>query len=200
MTATAGCGAEAAIGRLTRLTSLLLSIDRTGTSASDPDRQLQLQLLGRSLSASGAGSGSSSDETCCHAGMAASGNTSLHELDLECTQELFDGELAAAAAALPDLRQLTISQPSWRSCLGLQGLKGAGLAAFSACRRLRDSSLLSCSDLEGQQLVTHVPQISSLARLQLYGSMRRMATDSDARQLREAFYLEHGRHLQVALR
>ena len=205
--APAGCGAEAAIGQLTRLTSLLLSIDGVGTTASDPAAPLQLQLLGRSVSAGGAGNGSSSDQTRCPAGVAANSNTSLQELTLECTGQLLDDELAAAAAALPDLRRLKISQPRWPDCTGLWGFKGAGLAAFSACPRLRDISLWQCVDVECQQLVTHVPQVGSLARLQhvlkpkycseLLGTD---TADDDARRVCEAFYLKHGRHLQVVRR
>ena len=202
----AGCGAEASIGQLTRLTSLLLSVDRrlsprlsahwSTSSTCNGDRRLQLQLLGGSGSGSDASNGSHGGNRSCPAGMAASGNTSLQELTLEWEPPLLDDELAAAAVALPDLRQLAL-RPSRDACPGLWGFKGAGLEAFGACHRLRDISLYQCNDVEGQQLVTHVPQISSHARLQLTNLMRPMVSDRDAQRLREAFHLKHGRHLQV---
>jgi hypothetical protein len=204
--AVAGCGAEASIGQLTCLTSLLLSVDKRlsphppanrSASSCNGDRRLQLQLLGSSRTASDASNGSHGGITSCPVGMAASSNTSLQELTLEWVPPLLDDELAAAAVALPDLRRLAI-RPSRGSCPGLWGFTGAGLGAFGACHRLRDISLCQCNDVEGQQLVMHVPQISSLARLQLSSMlMRPMLSDSDAQRLREAFYLKHGRHLQV---
>ena len=208
----AGYGAEAAIGRLMRLTSLHMSIDRTratpcstgrkreATGILDPGSSLQLQLLG----CSGASSSVQGSVSMCHSsssssssgslGTAARRNTSLQELCLQCSEGLTDDELAAAAAALPDLRQLVIqgkSDDPAKYVSGVAGLLGSRLAAFSACRRLRDISLSCCDDLDGQQLVRQLPRISSLVSLQLIECPR--VDISAMEQLEAAFRSEHGR-------
>lgn len=192
----AGCGIEAAIGQLTCLTSLHLSVGRTRTSLNTP---LKLQLLGCSGAAGGSsggrsGSGTSSN-TC--GGTVTRSNMGLQELSLQCIGRLSDDELAAAAAALPDLRRLEVSgHPS----LGYQPLRvlvGSGLAAFSACLRLRDISLRRCAALRGTQLVTQLPRISSLASVLIFDSSR--VFNSNVQELQAAFRQQHGRSLRVEL-
>jgi hypothetical protein len=190
---TAGCGAEAAIGQLTRLTSLHLSVDRRKDS---PDTTLQLQLLDCSGAASGSdggrsGSGSGSGRSSARSSMG------LQELSLECIGPLAADELAAAAAALPDLRRLEVSGHPYLNYGKLQGLVGSGLAAFGACQRLRNVLLRRCEDLEGQQLVMQLPQISSLASIQIENCWR--VDSSVVGELQAAFRREHGRTLRVEI-
>ena len=194
----AGCGAEAAIGQLTRLTSLHLSVSRV---KGRPSATLQLQLLGCGGAAggsagevcgSGNGSGRSSD-VC--GGTAARSSIGLQELSLECRGPLSDSELAAAAAAVPDLRRLEVSGHFDQRNVPLTGLTGSGLAAFTTCRRLRDVLLRHCACLEGQQLAMQLSQISSLASVQFENCPG--VSSSDVGELRAAFRRRHGRTLRV---
>jgi hypothetical protein len=117
--------AEAAIGQLTRLTSLHLSYHRHCTRLQRlalPEEMppsmlpltwqrhrlagapLQLQLLGCSRAARKAAS-STSAQRCSGNGSSnpvADCNTSLQNMELECLGPLSDDELAGAAGALPD--------------------------------------------------------------------------------------------------
>ena len=188
----AGCGAEAAIGQLTRLTSLHLSIDRGRRDVHFrkplPEPPLQLQLLGCSAHADNAG-GSGGGR------LALSGrNTSLQELMLEFSGHLCDDELAAAAAALPDLRRLRLGD-SPSAMIPVCGLRGVGLAAFSTCRRLRDISLEFCPELDPQQIATLLPDMRALASLNLEKCPR--LDSSSVRKLQVAFRAKQGRTLQV---
>jgi hypothetical protein len=190
----AGCGAEAAIGQLTFLTSLHLSVDRRKDS---PGTTLQLQLLG----CGGASSSSEGGATCRSSnvcgGTSARSSMGLQELSLECMGHLSDDELAAAATPLPDLRRLEVNGYFGQPHLLLRGLVGTGLAAFSACRRLRDISLRRCEVLEGQLLVTHLPQISSLASV--FISDCPDVNSRDVGELQAAFRHQYSRHLQAEL-
>lgn len=190
--AAAGCGAEAAIGQLTRLTSLHLSVDQREDS---PDTTLQLQLLGCSGPAGGSEGGATGHSSNVHGGPSARSSDGLQELSLECFGQLSDDELAAAAAALPDLRRLEVDGYYITEYKPLRGLVGSGLAAFSACRRLRDLSLLRCEMMEGQQLVMQLPRISSLASVLILDGTR--VSNSDVKELQTAFKHEHGRSLRV---
>ena len=157
---------------------------------------LQLQLLGcdrAAHAADGNGSGPGCDGSV-GSWPAASRNTSLQELRLSCANWLSDDELAAAAVALPDLRRLSVTGGN-NSVDMLRGLSGAGLAAFTACRRLRHIELPCSAVLEGQQLVTHVPQLTSLTSVWLTKSPQ--VDSSTATELQAAFRAKHGRHLQV---
>ena len=134
---------------------------------------LQLQLLGCNGAASAvdgeggapgcySGAGSSSSRP------AGQRNTGLQELHLHCKKWLTDDELAAAAAALPDLRRLSITAGKGDSGCVLHGLSGAALAAFSACRRLRDVTLPyrhECADLNAQQVVAQLAHLTSLTSI-----------------------------------
>ena len=63
---------------------------------------------------------------------------------------------------MPDLRQLKLAGGN-NNLDQFQGLSGAGLAAaFTACRRLRNIELPYSAGLEGQQLVAHLTQLTSL--------------------------------------
>ena len=121
----------------------------------------------------------------------------LQKLSLECFGQLSDDELAAAAAALPDLRRLEVGGYYRGEYKPLRGLVGSGLAAFSACRRLRDISLLLCEMLEGQQLVMQLPRINSLASLHIVDCPG--VTRSKVRKLQAAFRRQDDRNLQVDL-
>ena len=212
---TTGCGAEAAIGQLTRLTSLHMSIDRSIPYRNVPPggmphglqrltRQqrnmhgvpLQLQHLGCSETPHIAGGSrrSSSNGSGGSAADSTSRNTSLQELSLECMGPLSDDELSAAARAMPDLRRLDVV-----GCIcgqyALAGLFGARLAAFSACRRLRDISLRNAPNLDGRQLVRQLLQICSLASLQVRDCPG--VNSKAVGELQAAFQAEHGRHLSV---
>ena len=190
----AGCGAEAAIGQLTRLTSLHLSVDR---GEETPGTTLQLQLLGCSGAAGGSeggARGSGNGSRVC-GDTTARRNMGLQELSFECFGQLSDDELAAAAAALPDLRRLEVDGYYRGEYKPLRGLNGSGLAAFSACRRLRDICLRRCEEMRGQQLVTHLPRISSLASVLILDGSR--VSNGDVKQLQAAFKHEHGRSLRV---
>ncbi len=198
----AGSGAMAAIGQLTRLTSLHLSLDRTrldttpqlsGGAAGSAPAQLQLQLLGCNAAASAAGGDGSVPG--CHSSDGsgpAAGNTGLHELNLCCQGWLSDDELAAAAGAMPELRRLKVEGGDHISNQ-LRGLSGAGLAAFSVCRRLRDIMLLSGADLEGQQLVAQLPQLTSLTSFDIRECPG--VYSSTKSQLHAAFEAKHGRRI-----
>jgi hypothetical protein len=185
----AGYGVEAAIGKLTRLTSLHLRLENRS-----PGTPLQLQLLGcgRAASSSDSGGSSSGRSSDVCGGTTARSSVGLQELSLECRVLLSDDELAVAAAALPDLRLLDLDGHSRRDdapqC-------GSGLAAFSACRRLRNVSLRRFGDLEGMLLVMQVPQIASLASLHIEHC--RTVTSSVVTELQAEFRQEHGRNLRV---
>jgi hypothetical protein len=187
----AGYGVEAAIGKLTRLTSLHLKLIRLENRS--PGSPLQLQLLGCGGAASSSESGSGSSSDVC-GGSTARSSMGLQELSLKCRGLLSDDELAAAAAALPDLRLLDLDGHSGQDCAPLCG---SGLAAFSACRRLRNVSLRRFGDLEGTLLVMQVPQIASLASLHIEHC--RTVTSSAATELQAAFRQKHGRNLRVEL-
>jgi hypothetical protein len=209
----AGCGVEAAVGRLTRLTSLHLSVDRARTpqmAANPPSMQqppqpsrilspcppvpLRLQLLGCSGATS---SGSGSSGGCSSGGTAAGRNTGLQELALECWGSLSDAELAAAVAALPDLRRLDVVGGYQHTSEALVGLHGARLAAYGACLRLRHISLLRVAHVDGHKLVAQLPHIASLASLQVQGCPR--VSNSNVAELQAAFRAKHGRHLSMDL-
>ncbi len=180
----AGLGVEAAIGQLTRLTKLHLSVNRDQASRCIRKRGreaagtlerfqlLQLQLLGTSETSGG-----------------ASRNTSLQNLKIECSRGLSDNELVAAAGALSDLRQLEVIATYTAS------LRGPGLAALSACRRLQVLKLKRCADLDGRQLAVQLPELGSLATLQLTECP--MVDDDNVRELQTAFRAKHDRHLPV---
>ena len=184
---------EAAIGQLTRLTSLHLELIRLEPSPGTP---LQLQLLdcGRAASSSDSRGSSSGRRSGVCGGTTARSSVGLQELSLEHMNLLSDDELVAAAAALPDLRVLDIHGRSGRDHAPL---RGSGLAAFSACQRLRNILLRRCGDLEGQQLVMQLPHISSLASIQIENCWR---VDSGiAGELQAAFRHKHGRSPRVEL-
>ena len=157
-----GCGAEAAIGQLTRLTSLHLSIDRRAPSEHVPPEEmppslqrltqqqrsmhgpapLQLRQLGCSgLRHRGGGSQCNSSNSSNEAAADSTlRNTSLQELSLECMGPLSDDELAAAAGAMPDLRRLdvvgcTVVNTRWLVYLepGWRHLAPAGGCGTSRC-------------------------------------------------------------------
>ena len=209
----AGFGAEAAIGQLTRLTSLHLSFHWRATEKAPQlsckakfraCAPLQLQLLGcdRAVSTAGGDGGGGGADCSSSVGSrpAASRNTGLQELRLSCCNWLSDDELAAAAAAMPDLRRLSVTcndSPSQ-----LRGLSGAGLAAFTACRRLRHTELPYCGDLQGQQLVAQLPQLTALTSVRLNKRPELPWTAASSysmtvTELQAAFQAEHGRHVQV---
>ena len=150
----AGCGAEAAIGQLTRLTSLHLSIDRGARSLCfyDPLSELplpfslplQLHLLGCSAQADDAGSATGASGCAAGGGdgsslTAAGRNTGLQELSLECVMQLSDAELATAAAGLPDLRLLdtAVSQLAAQ----LTALSGLASLHLTRCPRVGRGSV-----------------------------------------------------------
>ena len=212
----AGCGAEAAIGQLTCLTSLHMSVERkrspwyqdvppdemphslqrlTRSCSMSAAVPLQLQQLGCSGALHRAGG---SRRNSSSSGAAAAGstvrNTGLQELSLECIGALSDDELAAAAGAMPDLRRLEVAGSEFAQNM-LVGLYGARLAEFSACRRLRDLSLRNGPNLDGQELVRQLPQLGSLASLKVRGSP--WVKGNAVRELAAAFQAEHGRRLLV---
>jgi hypothetical protein len=198
----AGYYAELAIGQLTRLTSLHMSLDRDRLSFHNKELPLpqypdyppmQLHLLGCSAKADDASNPTSS----CGGGggiVMAGRNTSLQELSLECVTQLCDEELAAAAVALPDLRRLMVCTAT-RFGKPLPGLRGSGLAAFSSCRRLRDVSIDSCAELQFQQLAAQLPALGALASLHLKKCPR--VDGGSVRRLQAAFRVRHQRTLQV---
>ena len=183
-----GNGTQAAIGRLTRLTSLHLALSPVDEDELQPP--LQLQLLGGSAAANAAGGGGESSASDSSAGdgvitisdSSVSGgvsttddssghslqgcNTGLRELSLEAMAQLSDDELAAAAGALPDLTRLDVFRRN-EGDSDPPSPNGAGLAAFRACQHLRDISMRRCPLLSGQQLVQQLPRISSLASLEI---------------------------------
>ena len=211
----AGNGTEAAVGLLTRLTSLHMALSPVDEDELQPP--LQLQLLGGTAAANAAGGGVSTasdggvsgdvitiSDSSVSGGVISIGslssgslqryNTGLQELSMEAVSQLSDDELAAAAGALPDLRRLEVFR---RNEGGSDPLSphGPGLAAFSACRRLRDISIRRCPDLSGQQLVQHLPRISSLASLEIVHCP--CVESSAIRELQAAFQAKNGRHLPV---
>lgn len=126
----AGWGAEEAIGRLLRLTSLRLSVHkpRPGLdfgALSPWQPPPPLQLLGSQAGSGGVGGsgGGSNGSNAASGAQAATGhsaadgapaavgprNTSLQRLALEVRGALSDAELAAAAAGLPSLQTLEVS-------------------------------------------------------------------------------------------
>ena len=115
----------------------------------------------------------------------------LQELSLHCSNWLSDDELGAAAAALPDLRRLSVMG----GADNLRGLTGAGLAAFTACRRLRNIEL-PYSAMEDQQLLAQLPRLTSLTSVKLMDRSGRV-DGSIVTALQAAFQAEHGRHLYV---
>jgi hypothetical protein len=194
----AGCSVEAAIGQLTRLTRLDLSVHRQRSDMVPADgpctlphgpqlscgaagsayAPLQLQLLGCNGAASAVdGEGGAPG---CYSGAGSSRpagqrNTGLQELHLHCTKWLTDDELAAAAAALPDLRRLSVTAGIGNSACVLHGLSGAALAAFSACRRLRDVTLpyrFECADLNARQVVAQLAHLTSLTSIKFARTAR----------------------------
>ena len=192
----AGCGIEAAIGQLTRLTRLDLSVHRQRIDMVPADgpctlphgpqlscgaagsayAPLQLQLLGCSRAASAVdGEGGAPG---CYSGAGSSSrpagqrNTGLQELHLHCTEWLTDDELAAAAAALPDLRRLCVTAGTGICGCVLHGLSGAALAAFSTCRRLRDVALPCSADLNAQQVVAQLAHLTSLTSIKFVRTAR----------------------------
>lgn len=211
-----GNGTEAAIGRLARLTSLHLALSPVDEDELQPP--LQLQLLGGRAAANAAGSvddSSASDSSASNgvitisdssisggvsttddsSGHSLQGcNTRLQDLSLEAVAQLSDDELAAAAGALPDLRRLDVFRRN-EGDLDPPSPHGPGLAAFSACRHLRDISIRRCPDLSGQQLVQQLPRISSLASLEIIHCP--YVESSAIRELQAAFQAEHDRHLPV---
>ena len=174
-----------------------LSLQRvTRSSSMSAAVPLQLQQLGCSGALHRA-SGPRRNSSSGSGGAAASSNvrnTGLQELSLECIGSLSDDELAAAAGAMPDLRRLEVTGSEFAQNM-LVGLYGTRLSDFSACRRLRDISLQNGPNLDGQELVRQLPQLSSLASLQVRGSpfVKRNAV----RELTAAFQAEHSRHLLV---
>ena len=150
---------------------------------------LQLQLLGcdRAMSAV---DGNGGMPECRNGGSrpAAQRNMGLQELCFSCTSWLTDDELAAAAAALPDLRELSVMGGGRMYAFDLHGLTGAGLAAFTACRRLRDIRLPYSADLDGQQLVAQLARLTSLTSIDFTQSYK---MGSSARgELRAMFQAE----------
>ena len=189
----AGCGTEAAIGQLTCLTSLHLSV----RCEDSPVNTLQLQLLGCGQAAGGSEGGATCHSSDVRGGTSAKSSMGLQELLLKCTGQLSDDELVGAAAALPDLRRLEVDGYCDLSHSRLRGLVGTGLAAFGACRRLRHISLRCCEVLEGQQLVMQLPRISSLASVLILDCP---GVDSrDVGELQATFRHQYGRHLQAEL-
>jgi hypothetical protein len=108
---------------------------------------------------------------------------------------LSDDELAAAAGVMPDLRRLDVAGCIFGSRDVLVGLYGATLAAFSGCRRLRDISLWHGPHVDGRELVKQLPQIGSLASLQVRGCPG--VNSKAVGELQAAFQAVHGRHLSV---
>jgi hypothetical protein len=158
---------------------------------------LQLQLLGCTRAAGAAG-GDGSVSSCSSGAVgspAAGRNTGLQELSLLCPDWLSDDELAAAAAALPALRRLSIEGCDNMRMNRVQGLSGAGLAAFTACRRLRHIELPHGAELEGQHLVAQLPRLTSLTSVKLREGLG--VGSSTVTQLQAAFQAENGRHLSV---
>ena len=193
---TAGRGAEAAIGQLTCLTSLHLSVRKDRTRYIP----LQLQLLGCGGAASEA-AGGLGVSSCRSEGSRTRSNTAtrcnrgLLELTVECIGQLSDDELAAAATALPDLRRLEVLGVATSN--PLRGLHGSGLAAFRTCRQLQSILLRHCPTIERQQLAAQLPQIGSLASLQV--EYCRRVGSSAVRELKAAFQGKQGRQLRVDL-
>jgi hypothetical protein len=156
---------------------------------------LQLHLLGCN-GALGTAGGDVGSAGCSSSGTAVERNTGLQDLTLECKGRLSDDELAAAAPALPDLRRLEVAG-SWYESDSLVGLCGTGLAAFSACRRLRHIVLRNGPDLDGRQLVAQLPQIASLASLQIVACHG--VNSSAVAELQAAFQNEHGRQVPTSI-
>ena len=204
----AGYGTEAAIGRLTRLTKLHLSVDRDRASrctrkrvregVGTLERGSALQLLDSSRAAGG---------VCDDAGVSGGGggggsggsrNTGLQNVVIECSGGLTDTDLAAAAAALPDLRQLELITIPGEPADWTASLRGAGLVALGACRRLTHLTLNRCINPEGRELAVQLPGIGSLQTLQLIGSTRMDRVDDNSiRELQAAFQAKRGRQLPV---
>ena len=153
--------------------------------------QLQLQLLG----GGGAASGIRDDASISGSGGGGAVRiSSLLDVSIESSCGLTDDELVAAAGALPGLSQLkVIAAPA--SC---HRLRGPGLAALSACRRLSDLGLNRYTQLEGRELAAQLPGIGSLQTLQLTGSASMDRVDDNSiRELQAAFQAKHGRQLPV---
>ena len=158
---------------------------------------LQLQLLGcnRAMSAAGGGDGVPGCSSSADGSPAVVRNMGLQELSLLCPDWLSDAELAAAAAALPDLQRLSIEGCDNMRMNRVDGLSGAGLAAFTACRRLRHIELPHGAELDGQQLVAQLPRLASLTSVKLREGPG--VDSSTVTQLQAAFQAQHGRHLSV---
>jgi hypothetical protein len=54
----------------------------------------------------------------------------------------------------------------------MHGLTGAGLAAFTACRRLRDITLPYSADLDAQQVVAQLARLTSLTSIDVCDDLR----------------------------
>ena len=160
---------------------------------------LQLQLLGCDRAAGAAGSDGSIPGCISSAGGSpASGrNTRLQELILCCRDWLSDDELAAAAAALPDLRRLSIVGCNNNRLNMVEGPSGAGLAALTACRRLRHIELPSSADLKAQQLMAQLPRLASLTSVKL--RERPGVGSYTVAQLQAAFQAEQGAACQSSI-
>jgi hypothetical protein len=207
----AGHGAEAFIGQLTLLWSLHIelfswrridAVPQLSCGAAGSEfvlLQPQLQLLGCNAAAGESGGDGGGGPVCSTSAgsKSAKRNMGLQELSLKYSNRLSDDELAAAAAALPDLRRLKVVGSKVSGGMNeVQGFSGAGLAAFTACRRLRDITLACGNDLEGQQLVAHLPRLASLTRVELRRSPG--VDGSTIAELQAAFQAKHGRQLSVA--
>jgi hypothetical protein len=171
---------------------------REGAGTLERSSALQLQLLG----GGGAAGGVCDDVGASGSGGGSGGgggeNPSLQNVVIECSGGLTDKDLAAAAAALPDLRQLELIMTPGEPADCAASLRGPGLAALGACRRLTHLTLNRCMNLEGRELAVQLPSIGSLETLQLAGCgiMRRVDDDSIG-ELQAAFQAKHGRHLPV---
>lgn len=210
----AGYGTEAAIGQLTCLTKLQMSVDRDRASRSTGKQvreaanmhgcrsPLQLQLLGGGSDEAASGNcedvtGASSCSGSSGGGRAAgaSRNTRLQDLSIECSGGLTDDEVAAAAGALPDLRQLEVIASPGQPADVAASLHGCGLATLSTCHRLQHFRLSVCANLDGRELAAHLPSIGSVVKLQLARCPG--VDDSNIRELQAAFWAKHGRQLPV---
>jgi hypothetical protein len=147
----AGYGAQAAIGQLTHLTSLLMCVAWMWTGTSPPlngapyPAPLQLNLLGcgswqqrRHQLPQGCGGGSSAAGRVTRA---------CNILTLQCDGWLSDEDLAAAAGALPDLRRIEVVEntcyPDGGQINKVRGWRHSAPAA--GCGKCRCSTAMPCS-------------------------------------------------------
>ena len=127
-----------------------MSVNRCEDS---PGNTLQLQLLGCGGAAGGSEVSASGHSSNVRGGTCARSSVGLQELSLECTGQLSDDELAAAAAALPDLRRLEVGSYCDLSHSMLRGLVGMvwrlsapdGGCMISRCGALRSWGVNSWS-------------------------------------------------------